>query len=177
MADDVSELALKLQTALPEVRFFLDPAFGSGAGEHRLAIRRKIAEVTGDSTVLDLNSRPQPKGCFASVSHCRTLGGFAQSSRPIGFDIEETDRVTWDIVNRMGHPQDIKGPTPAAHWSAKEAAFKSLTKNEGVILSDITILSWSEAGDRIYAFKCAQGSGIVVEIWPWTAAAVQTVSI
>src|SRR5262249_26074220 len=92
------------------------------------------------------------------------------SKDPIGFDIEETTRVEWRFVERMAHPDDEKGPTPAALWCAKEAAFKALADHQPQVIAQIAVNNWQTIGQNISSFSSTAGSGLVIEYSPWTLA-------
>jgi hypothetical protein len=70
-------------------------------------------------------------GC-SSISHSSDLGGFAlwpHENGRIGFDIEQSTRVSTKIIERVKAPQEtwVAQATEAAlFWTAKEATFKSL---------------------------------------------------
>jgi len=93
----------------------------------------------------------------SSISHCRTLGGFAFSVYDsghvisLGFDLEETDRVTTEIARRicLTAEEFEKAPSPASLWSAKEAAFKTLKgPQQPKTVSELELTDWRILGSQ-----------------------------
>lgn len=157
-----AERALRDLLSDPTLRLEVRPEFSSAHTNYREEIRRAIAHELGASErIFDL-SRPLLKvgDRSVSISHCPTLGGFVHSLRPIGFDVEASDRVRPAAISRISKPEEADGaPSFAALWAAKEAAFKALqhaeTKPE--LLSQIEIGLWktSEIGSQIGTFSLA----------------------
>lgn len=92
-----------------------------------------------------------------SISHCPTLGGFVASTqkRRLGFDIEESSRITKDVLSRMFSQDEIAAaPHPYLLWCAKEALFKAL-KGEGqpVVLSNLPELRWSAVTEHSNTYQ------------------------
>ena len=105
-----------------------------------------------------------PKIPFASVSisHCAFMGGFvisrldladAPSSPPeststerssIGFDLEQLGRATEKTVLRISNKKEInQAPSSSALWSAKEAAYKSISSFQSDIhIKHILVVDW-----------------------------------
>jgi hypothetical protein len=84
----------------------------------------------------------------SSISHAPDMGGYACTQDVgvwIGFDIELSSRVTAKITQRVCKTQQelISAPSPAALWTAKEAAYKSLrTLNQPKVITEISIHGW-----------------------------------
>lgn len=94
----------------------------------------------------------------ASISHCRSLGGFAftqydtNESVSIGFDIEENERVSEEVARRIClTPEEFeKAPSPVSLWAAKEAAFKSLKgPRQPQVVSELEITDWNVTASQI----------------------------
>lgn len=81
-----------------------------------------------------------------SVSHSKVLGGaaFAAGELQVGFDLEETSRVSEAVALRVSDKKQLEmAPTPAALFVSKEAAFKALRGHrQPLILSEVQILEW-----------------------------------
>lgn len=95
-----------------------------------------------------------------SVSHSKSFGGAAfvdSAFGPIGFDIEETSRVTEAVALRVSDEHQLRiAPTAAAIFVAKEAAFKALRgPRQPKILSEVEIINWEvhPFSPPIYSFK------------------------
>ncbi|MDE0118728.1 MAG: hypothetical protein OXM55_01810 [Bdellovibrionales bacterium] len=106
---------------------------------------------------------PQLPYASISVSHCAFLGGFVISSldfcndsssvqkstsikqqSSIGFDLEELGRAKEKTVLRISKKKELnKAPSPSALWSAKEAAYKSISSFQSdTHIKDISIFDW-----------------------------------
>ena len=86
--------------------------------KHRLKLKQALNEIL-----------PYKPHRFVSVSHTHHLGGFALSTKPLGFDLEPAKRiVSTRATKRFATPQEIIGfhNNALAVWVAKEAAFKAL---------------------------------------------------
>lgn len=95
---------------------------------------------------------------LTSISHAPGLGGWAAARtfkqvlagagappRGLGFDLEKSARVTEALVRRVCRvPGEFEqAPSPAALWTAKEAAYKSLRgPDQPTLASEIEIVSW-----------------------------------
>ncbi len=140
-------------------------SWGSENLSFRSAIRQAIlaylkthhpAEAT--DALLNLDAPPVLKSMFVSISHCQGMGGFVLSSRALGFDIEDTSRITQKIIDRVSSPDEIKScPQFELLWPAKEATFKCST--EFYTISHIHILTWSKSQNDTYSFSSLTGAG------------------
>ena len=121
----------------------LDPAFGSQNEGHRQRVREALrlaienandnSSPPGADSLTDLKRRPRVEGWAISVSHCPGIGGYilGPSKLCVGFDLEETLRVTRPIVERV-LPFELEKAwyaksslEPAVIWAAKEASIKA----------------------------------------------------
>lgn len=140
----------------------LESAWSSETPGSRLLIRQalshKMPSGADDRSIFDLNQIPRPEGLAVSISHCRTLGGFASSREAakigadLGFDVELEARIKSDVVARVSTQSELAAvPLRAYLWVAKEAAFKALfhklPKAEKFHLSQLQIGNWSETTD------------------------------
>jgi hypothetical protein len=101
---------------------------------------------------LELRARVEKAGPYTSISHARSMGGFAFCrTSPVGFDIEECSReLTPKAFKRLTLSQERKLPlTPIEFWVAKEAAWKSLRgPAQPATIISISILSVRKRGLR-----------------------------
>ena len=124
---------------------------------------KKILTLEEKKNLLTPGFPPQLLFASISISHCAFLGGFVISSsevgnelslvlKPssakrqifIGFDVEELGRAKEKTVLRISNQEELnKAPSPSALWSAKEAAYKSLSLlRKGTYIKDISIFDW-----------------------------------
>jgi hypothetical protein len=146
----------------PDLEIYLSPELSSSRGDYRRVLRARLADALALTAqdrerLRDLSVVPRlSRGCV-SISHCRSLGGWAYSSTAsrLGFDIEQMDRARPEVVVRQGRPEELKeAPHPAALWTAKEAAFKYLFGDgQPLTAKAIEIGEWSDAGSGILRFS------------------------
>jgi len=81
-----------------------------------------------------------------SVSHSRILGGAAFAADEIGFDLEETSRVSEKVALRVtSHEQLRIAPSAPMLFVAQEAAFKALRgPRQPKVVTEVEILEWLE---------------------------------
>jgi 4'-phosphopantetheinyl transferase EntD len=101
--------------------------------------------------ILNINTLPTVENLFFSISHNKSIGGYAACDQRIGFDIEEVSRLSSESVTRVCTPIELTAcPDFKLLWSAKESAIK-LFKTE-LVMSDIEILSWNQK-DSFFLFE------------------------
>jgi hypothetical protein len=165
-----------LTTRCPHIQFQLREEFGSSKPNHRLNLRRTLHELLNETEILDLEKVPSLTQGFVSISHCHSLGGFAHSTKPIGFDIEETQRVSVDVANRLLNAKDEKTfPNPASLWGAKESAFKAKRAIPPLVISEMVIRDWhrepgAESGEQKWIFRSSDGQGFILQSGIWSIA-------
>ena len=103
---------------------------------------------TGEwNNLLTPGGRPESSRAVISISHCPGLGGFIFSpgkQRPIGLDMEKTERVRGRIIRRVSTERELRQtPNFALLWTAKESGLKCLKGNR-LILKRCVISNWSE---------------------------------
>ena len=167
MLDDVQpdlRLLLNCESLDIDVR----EEWSAQTSNHRGLIRQALGARYGeDFSALDV--RPKPKSENVSISHCRSLGGFACCANhfSIGFDVEELARVREQVIVRVSTVAERReAPSLGALWTAKEAAFKALSDHLELI-SDVVITGW-KVRDSISTFKVSNpqttredGQGVV----------------
>ena len=116
------------------MQLYLSKQFASTHPSYRSNIRKtlqnKVYQFTGENVLdlTDLSKVPRAyNGYYASISHCKKIGGFVLSNKyPIGFDAEETCRVKKSIYDKIACGEDEKAIEPSKLWTLKEASIKSL---------------------------------------------------
>ncbi len=164
-APSLLDKILFIQNSLdPELRLILDASWASTNSDYRLKIRQCLSEKFSSvfsraqlALLNDLNSIPAAsEGCF-SISHCRALGGFAYSKFKIGFDVEETKRISLDILQRTcSHEELANCPRIEFLWVAKEAAFKAHHRPElsDLVITDLICTEWeSHFENQVFCFR------------------------
>lgn len=135
-----------------DVEIFLNPAWGNNRGLLREALRLALQDETWAAfvsteelaAVLDLNHVPHFSQISVSISHTASLGGFAISQRPVGFDLEAQSRISDRAVRRVSSDAEVAAaPSPAHLWVAKEAAYKALRHGQQpAVISDVEMVGW-----------------------------------
>ncbi len=110
-----------------------------------LTIQKELPDITfNKGSLLDLSARPQLSGINVSISHTQTHGLFAitPSDIVVGVDIEQEDRVTKNIVQRVSHESEQITNHPASIWVLKEAGFKALSAKYNLnTISELRVLN------------------------------------
>lgn len=154
-ADDIARV--KELLGLKHLEVHLRPSWGSQTPGFR-------EEIHGDLKTLMGKAYPL---CDASISHCQTLGGFAFAQfdydrlLQLGFDIEETERVSSQVARRVCQSADEfeQAPSAASLWTAKEAAFKALKgANQPKIVAQIVLTSWTQIDSQIETVEVANSA-------------------
>jgi phosphopantetheinyl transferase (holo-ACP synthase) len=135
--------------------------WGSQNQNHREQIHHALQiEFNADMTSQNLHTttQVQQNGTTCSISHCPQLGGFATITSPwkIGMDVEQQDRVSIAVANRVCRdPSECdQVPSPSALWTAKEAAFKSLRgPQQPTTISQLVIGSWKQIDSHLFTFE------------------------
>lgn len=157
-------------------KLILEPQFGSTHENYRLNIRKHIIDnqdLTDEEkiNILDLNQLPKSKKYYFSISHCKSIGGYAVSSQPIGFDIEDIDRISRDIVKRIT-TLDLVPEDPRWLWPAKESILK-LTS--APLVSDCHVIKWDkDSFTGLFDHKKITGSIRILEKHIWAVAFFKT---
>lgn len=90
-----------------------------------------------------------------SISHTHDLGVLAFCPAPIGVDIEKTERVQSQVVQRVSSAEELRNaPSPASLWCAKEACFKALRSYaQPSVVSAISIGNWTKIDSHTETFE------------------------
>jgi hypothetical protein len=134
---------------------------------HRLNIRLGIVESNmftdeENKNLLDLNQRPKSHSFYFAISHSDVVGGYVQSDRVIGFDVERSERVLAKTIQRVSSEAEIAA-APAADflWTAKEAVFKAVSVH---VLSQIEITNWTRLNSsETFRFSCKPIEGLTLK--------------
>lgn len=131
---------------------------------HRRTIRHHLFNHLSDlgwspsRGVLEPGSERLASDPPLSLSHCPAAGGFAylspESNTHVGFDVEDPDRVTVEVVARISRDEEVQmAPDPASLWVAKEATYKALPKEiQPLVIGQIEIHNWLTLGHNFYTF-------------------------
>lgn len=139
--------------------FEIHDTWGSQNPDYRINLRKhlhqylqKLDPTQDYSSVLELSTYPKEfKQLFVSISHCKDLGVFVVSSRPVGVDIEITSRLKKEVVQRVSTPAEmLLSDEPQLLWPAKEALFKC--ENRFQLMSEIKLDTWKKSQNRTYEF-------------------------
>ena len=112
-------------------------------------------------SVLDLSTFPQTlENLYVSISHCKDLGVFIVSSRPVGIDIEMSSRLKKEVVGRVSTVDEmLMLDEVGLLWPAKEALFKCETGLK--LLSEIKLDTWEKSQNKTYEFLSSNRIGWV----------------
>ena len=138
---------------LSNIHIVISDKWGSIFQNNRFSIRQDILGLLNRLKIrcdrhllMDVSLRPTIKKCSVSISHSKQLGGYILAlgnGVGVGFDIEQSNRVTKRAVERIGISSCgsyIKNKFPDLIWAAKEASFKAMSNvGKKVLLKDIFI--------------------------------------
>ena len=98
-------------------------------------------------SLLTLNTPPQVPFVSLSLSHCALAGGFIISPSAhlsLGFDLEQNGRAKEKTVLRISNQDELnQSPSASFLWSAKEAAYKSLSQYQNhTHIKQIAVFNW-----------------------------------
>lgn len=110
---------------------------------------------------MDLTTYPKNfNHLFVSISHCKDLGVYVISSRPIGVDIEITSRLKKEVVQRVSTSTEmILTDEPQLLWPAKEALFKCESRFQ--VISEIKLDTWKKSQNQTHEFLSSNQIGWV----------------
>ncbi len=168
--------------AIPELEFIFSDSFSAARPGFRERIRGALAArfPSESARMRDLSQVPRHAEFSISISHDREYGGVAIVPLPsrVGFDIEETGRVTQAIAERVRGAGDAPAPSPAHLWVAKEATFKcQFLGHQPKTSTQIAIQEWTGLTSKIFLFRATPldsgtdpaGYGAVIEHHPHLA--------
>lgn len=161
---------IKVQLKIKFLEIHLDSKFGSISGGHRENIRKHIVQTYSPllstwekKAILDLVSLPVGENLFFSISHTKSIGGYAASDQRIGFDVEEVSRLTLETVSRISSADEVKAcPDFKFLWSTKEALVKLAGASQKVtyLMYDFQLSDWQQIADQTWTFKATDKNNI-----------------
>lgn len=145
------------------LRLILDSSWNSKNPNYRQEIRECLStrfstHFSREQLALlsDLNWLPQASDGYFSISHCRVLGGFVFSKHKCGFDMEESKRISQDILKRTCSAEELQSvPRTEFLWGAKEAGYKALSDSSpNLVISDLVCTDWeSHFENQVFSFR------------------------
>lgn len=155
---------LYIQSSADEkFRLILDKNWNSTNLKHRSEIRGCLERDFSAhfsrqqlARLNDLTWLPEASDGSISISHCRLLGGFAYSKFAVGFDVEETSRISLPVLRRTASEAELaECPVPEFLWVAKESGYKALSASEaGLVISDLHAWDWqSHNENQVFSFR------------------------
>ncbi len=144
----MTALNICLKTSLGEV--FLSSDWSSKKKDYRKKIRTQLYKKTKNASFLNLKTLPKSNKFFLSISHCKSLGGYAlYLKKEIGFDIEEMSRITPKIIKRISTQKNqlfFNKENQKFLWVIKEAAFKFMPDKKNLPKMQIKTLDKTSKG-------------------------------
>lgn len=147
------------------VQIFVSDQLTADQSDHRVQLRQSLLEelkslpaiIASESSVLSLNHPPQLTGVGLGVSHSKSFSAFAihTGGKQIGVDVEQMQRVTRAIVNRVSsQTEQALTIEPSFIFCGKEAAFKALSQAHSVqTISQIETLHWQKECSEWYRYS------------------------
>ncbi len=151
---------IRLKTSLGEI--FLSSDWSSEQKDHRKKIRAQLYKKTKNISFLNLETLPKLDNFFFSISHCKSLGGYAvYFKKKMGFDIEEKKRITPKVISRISTKKDrlfFNKGNEEFLWVIKEAAFKFISHKK-IVMSEMQINTLSKTSEGSYlGTLCVRGA-------------------
>ncbi|MBC7458222.1 MAG: hypothetical protein H7235_08095 [Bdellovibrionaceae bacterium] len=148
--------SIKAQFKIKFLALHVSARFSSAQNDARPQIRHDIVQnyspllsSSEKRAILVLDSLPVVENLFFSISHNKSVGGYAACDQRVGFDMEEVTRLNLETVNRVCTPAEIAAcPDFKLLWSAKEPTLKTL--KQLLVMSDIQILNWKQENGLFY---------------------------
>lgn len=164
-SEKIRTLARTVLTENDVFHIDIRPEWGQENISYRTEIRKGILDYLKahhpdqvTKSIWDLDAPPVLNSLFVSISHCPKIGGFVLSSKSLGFDIEDTRRISQKIIDRVSTEEELKiCPQFELLWPAKEATFKCST--EYYTIAHIHITSWTPSQNETYAFNNLTAEG------------------
>jgi len=118
----------KISLKTPFAEVFLSSDWSSSQPKYRDEIRIELYKKTRNAEHLDLTKIPKSDNFFVSISHCKSLGGYALNLKePIGFDVEQKNRLSTETIERISSDEEralFNAEFQNYLWPIKEATFK-----------------------------------------------------
>lgn len=160
----IEQKILYIQSSIDHnFRLIVDTKWKSTENDHRLKIRNCIEENFTSkfsrqqlAWLNDLNKLPEASDGYFSITHCKALGGFTYSQYPHGFDVEETKRISIDIIKRTASVKEQEKALRLEYlWVAKEAGYKALAATRSdLLITDLLCTEWdSHFENQVFSFR------------------------
>lgn len=142
---------INLKTPMGEV--FLSSKWSSKVPDYRREIRTELYKKTKIASFLNLKKLPKSDDFFVSISHSKSLGGYAlHLNKEIGFDVEDIERIRPEVIKRITLKKEgelFDENTSNYLWVIKEAAYK-LMSGACDVMTEVEIKTVKEAGEHSY---------------------------
>jgi len=163
---NINKIQQSVQTYLgsDSFRLVLMNTGSNHSSDYRNLLRSKLKAVMAElvesndefHALEDLSRPPRHSEYSISISHGRLLSGFSLVKKPflIGFDLEQTGRVSQAVFQRIASNQDSQPPSATHFWTAKEAVYKhDFRLNQSKTLTEFFISDWREqaCGDFLFS--------------------------
>ena len=160
----IEKKILYIQSSVDEeFRLVVNDQWKSTESDHRSKIRNCIEENFTSrfnrqqlAWLNDLNRLPQAEDGFFSIAHCKTLGGFTYSKHPHGFDVEQSSRISTDIIQRTASAKEqAAAPHLSFLWVGKEGGYKALSSTRAdLVITDLLCTEWqSHFENQVFSFR------------------------
>lgn len=159
----LSKILFVQKSADQNFRLILDSSWNAKNPNYRQEIRACLStkfsvHFSREQLALlsDLNWLPLASDGYFSISHCRVLGGFIFSKFKCGFDIEESKRISQDVLKRTSSPEELQSvPRTEFLWGAKESGYKALADSmPNLVISDLICTDWeSHFENQVFSFR------------------------
>ncbi len=160
----IAKKILYIQSSIDEeFRLVVNDQWNSTQNDHRIKIRNFIEENFTSrfnrqqlAWLNDLNMLPAAADGYFSIAHCKTVGGFTYSKHPHGFDVEQTSRISTDIIQRTASAKEqAAAPLLQFLWVGKEAGFKALSATRAdLVITDLLCTEWqSHFENQVFSFR------------------------
>jgi 4'-phosphopantetheinyl transferase superfamily len=163
--------SIKAHFKIKFLALHVDARFSSSAPDARLQIRQDIISNYSPllssfekRAILNLDTLPVVENLFFSISHNKSIGGYAACDQKIGFDLEEISRITNETVARVCTAAEMAVcPDFKLLWSAKEALVKlaGAAKKMTYLMSDFQITEWEQVDGQLLSFKALDKNNVV----------------
>lgn len=143
----------KISLKTPFAEVFLSSDWSSLKPKYRDEIRIELYKKTKNAEHLDLTKIPKSDNFFVSISHCKSLGGYALNLKePIGFDVEQKERLSAETIERISSEKEralFGSEFVNCLWPIKEAAFKRFEGGLDVI-TDVAVVEVKEVSNKTF---------------------------
>lgn len=146
---EILTLPKEFRSLKPQV-FFVGDLGSTTHADYRQQLRQLLQhnlashKFAASEQLLDLQILPNHEQLSLNISHSLKASTFGWCEKPssLGIDIESADRLSPQVLKRVCSLEEIESCPYIPHlWTAKEATFKSLRK-ENIVISNVEVLDW-----------------------------------